>query len=226
MTTWTSVTWDTKVFNMDCYEISNLDALSLDKLKNTSGHFTLRVNPLTPTAQIQKFGFRYVDTLIVPVCCSKSFMPHINSEVTITKDVNLSDLSFIARNAFFYGRYHRDGLIPLELAEKRYENWLYDLYRANKIVGIEYQGKLAAFIAIEGSKLVLHAVHSNLRGRGLARYLWTPVCESLFAEGYSAVESSISAANLAAVNLYARLGFKMKSAQDIYHFHNNLGKIG
>jgi ribosomal protein S18 acetylase RimI-like enzyme len=223
MTLLTPVPWDKKAFDVDCYEVSNLELHRLEELKNTPGHFTLRLDPLISAAQIQEFGFRYVDTLLVPACHQESFIAHSNAEVNIAKSVKLSDLSDIASNAFLHGRYHRDGLIPLHLAEKRYQNWLKDLYAADKVVGIEYQGRLAAFIAIEDSKLILHAVHLKLRGRGLAKYLWTPVCESLFVKGFPAIESSISAANLAVMNLYARLGFTIKSAEDIYHFHNDLG---
>lgn len=216
----TPIPWDTKAFEVNCYEVSSLELHRLEELKKTTGHFTLRLNPLISAMQIQEFGFRYADTLLVPVCDQKSFVAHPHSEVSINKNVNFSEVSNIATNAFLHGRYHRDASIPLHLAEKRYQNWLSDLNAAGKVVGIEYQGRLAAFIAIEGSKLILHAVHSELRGQGLAKYLWTPVCEDLFKKGFTTVESSISAANLAVVNLYARLGFTMKSAQDIYHFHN------
>ena len=221
MTLLTPVPWDTKAFGMSCYEVSPLELGRLEELQKTPGHFTLRLNPLISADPIQEFGFRYVDTLLVPACRQDSFITYSNAEVNIAKSVQLSDLSDIASNAFLYGRYHRDGSIPFHLAEKRYQNWLSDLYAAGKVVGVEYQGRLAAFIAVEDSKLVLHAVHSELRGRGLAKYLWTPVCEGLFASGQTSIESSISAANLAVVNLYARLGFTMQSVQDIYHFHNN-----
>lgn len=222
MTLLTPVPWDKKTFDVECYEVSNLELHRLEELKNTPGHFTLRLDPLTSAAQIQEFGFRYVDTLIVPRCHQEDFLAYPNSEVSITKSINLSDLSAIATNAFVHGRYHRDDSIPLHLAEIRYQNWLQDLYAEGKVLGIEYQGGLAAFIAIEDSRLILHAVHSKLRGKGLAKYLWTPVCEELFTKGYPTIESSISAANLAVVNLYARLGFTLKSAQDIYHFRNDV----
>jgi ribosomal protein S18 acetylase RimI-like enzyme len=216
----TPIPWDTKAFEISCYEVSNLELHRLEELKKTTGYFTLRINPLTSATQIHEFGFRYADTLIVPVCNQKAFVAHPHSEVSISKNVNFSEVSNIAANAFLHGRYHRDKSIPLHLAEKRYQNWLSDLYAAGKVAGIDYQGRLAAFIAIEDSKLILHAVNSELRGQGLAKYLWTPVCEDLFKKGFTTVESSISAANLAVVNLYARLGFTMKFAQDIYHFHN------
>ena len=69
---------------------------------------------------------------------------------------------------------------------------------------------------VEG-KLALHAVAESHRGRGLARHLWTALCETLFAAGTQQVSSSISVANLAAVNLYAALGFKFRKPKDVYH---------
>ena len=225
MTFLTLVPWDTKAFNIDCYEVSSLELHRVEELRKISGHFTLRVDPLTSVKQIQKFGFRYLDTLIVPACHQKTFKPYPNSEVSVAKNLNLSEVSAIAANAFLHGRYHKDESIPHHLAEKRYQNWLSDLYQAGMVTGIEYQGRLAAFIATEDSRLILHAVHSELRGNGLAKYLWTPICEELFAKGHSTIESSISVANLAVVNLYARLGFRMRAAQDIYHFYNVSGGL-
>jgi hypothetical protein len=51
----------------------------------------------------------------------------------------------------------------------------------------------------------------------MAKFLWTPVCQALFDAGASEIVSSISAANLAVVNLYSSLGFRFRNAVDIYH---------
>ena len=55
------------------------------------------------------------------------------------------------------------------------------------------------------------------RGQGLAKFWWSLVCCRLFADGFDEVSSSVSAANLAVLNLYASLGFKFKEATDVYH---------
>jgi ribosomal protein S18 acetylase RimI-like enzyme len=78
-------------------------------------------------------------------------------------------------------------------------------------------GVLAGFIGYHGNSLVLHAVAPAFRGRGLAKHWWRLSIEQRFAAGHASVTSSISAANVAVLNLYASLGFSFLHPQDIYH---------
>jgi ribosomal protein S18 acetylase RimI-like enzyme len=64
---------------------------------------------------------------------------------------------------------------------------------------------------------VLHALGANHRGRGLARHLWSAVCADLARQGAEELSSSISVSNLAALNLYASLGFRFRNPVDVYH---------
>jgi hypothetical protein len=43
------------------------------------------------------------------------------------------------------------------------------------------------------------------------------VCDELYAQGQLEISSSISAANLAAANLYLTLGFRPQHPVDVYH---------
>ena len=76
---------------------------------------------------------------------------------------------------------------------------------------------MAGFIGHDSSKLVLHAVAQQYRGKGYSKYWWSAVCSEILAAGHDEVKSSISAGNPAAVNLYASLGFSFRNSQDIYH---------
>jgi len=64
---------------------------------------------------------------------------------------------------------------------------------------------------------VLHALGAKHRGRGLARHLWSAVCAELARQGALELTSSISATNLAALNLYVSLGFRFRNPVDVYH---------
>jgi len=94
---------------------------------------------------------------------------------------------------------------------------LAQMYCSKGVVGLLFQNELAGFIAHEEGALRLHAVESRFRGQGLAKYLWTTACLYLFEQGVGEIHSSISAANLAVVNLYASLGFRFRHAMDVYH---------
>ena len=78
-------------------------------------------------------------------------------------------------------------------------------------------GKVAGFIAHTGGKLVLHAMSSAYRGKGLAKFFWSKVCQHLFEQGHTEIESSISFVNIAVINLYATLVFRFRRPVDVYH---------
>ena len=52
---------------------------------------------------------------------------------------------------------------------------------------------------------------------GIAKYLWGAVCADLVRHGARELTSSISATNLAALNLYVALGFRFRNPVDVYH---------
>ena len=122
-----------------------------------------------------------------------------------------------SHGAFVHGRFHRDFYIAPQRADLRYDNWLRQLLAAHTVYGLYWQGALAGFIGFSGSGLVLHAVAEAFRGRGLAKYWWSLVVQSLFEQGHAQVSSSISASNVAVMNLYSSLGFSYNHPQDIYH---------
>jgi len=80
-----------------------------------------------------------------------------------------------------------------------------------------YEKKLAGFWAFSDNQILLHALSPDYRGKGMAKYFWSLACQEMFKLGYQEIISSVSASNLAVVNLYSSLGFKFKNPQDIYH---------
>lgn len=209
--------WDSSVFGVPAYEITDPSPGALATATRVPGHYTIRVDPLASTLALHEHGFYYCDTLIEPHCTAEHFLPFDDQEVSISKEVSLEALLAICHGAFAYGRFHRDFELPKEQAETRYANWLVQLHGDGSVYGLLYRRELAGFVAAQGNRLVLHAVASSLRGRGLAKFLWSPVCQDLFDQGCSELTSSVSAANLAVVNLYASLGFRFRDSVDLYH---------
>ena len=106
--------------------------------------------------------------------------------------------------------------LPKAAADLRYDNWLKQLLEARQVYGLYLEGVLAGFIAHSGNNLVLHALGKKYRGKGWAKYWWSSVCSELLGTGHHEVKSSISATNLAVLNLYASLGFTFSHPQDVY----------
>jgi len=209
--------WDQKVFGIPCYEIDGFNSQSGQWAQQHPGHYTTRVNPLTDKQALEQCGFYYCDTLIEPFCSQKQFVVHQDKRASLSKAVALEDLLQISKQAFTFGRFHKDFNLSKTLADQRYDDWLTQLYEEGKVIGLHFDGKLVGFIAVDNGHLVLHAMHSQFRGQGIAKFLWSALCTELFASGISEISSSISAANLAAVNLYSSLGFSFRNAKDIYH---------
>jgi ribosomal protein S18 acetylase RimI-like enzyme len=209
--------WDSAVFGMPAYELTDLSPDTLAAATRMAGHYTVRLDPLVSKQDLHEHGFYYCDTLVEPHCKIEHFVPFEDRAVSVRMEVSLDALLSICHGAFVHGRFHRDFGLPQAQAETRYAKWLAQLHRDGKVYGLLYREELAGFIAVEGNRLILHAVATSLRGRGLAKFLWSPVCQALFELGYDELTSSVSAANLAIVNLYASLGFRFRNSVDLYH---------
>jgi L-amino acid N-acyltransferase YncA len=209
--------WDTVTFGMPTWEIQEYSAAALQYALQTMGHHTIKVDPLANKQLLHEHGFYYCDTLIEPVCNVARLRVAQHSHATISRDVDTQAVLTISHGAFTHGRFHRDFNLSKAAADQRYDNWLVQLLEAQQVYGLYWQGELAGFIGYNGDNLVLHALAENFRGKGLSKYWWSAVCLELLENGNEQVKSSISASNLAVLNLYSSLGFAFNNPQDVYH---------
>ena len=212
-----STPWDTAAFGMPTWELTEYSDEALRQAAQTAGHHTVRVNSLADNRLLHEYGFYYCDTLIEPHCTASRLRAVQHPEATISKVVDTEQALAICHGAFEHGRFHRAFNIPKAAADLRYDNWLRQLLEAQHVYGLYWQGVLAGFIGYRDNALVLHALSEQYSGRGLAKYLWSAVCTELLNTGCAEVKSSISAANVAALSLYASLGFSFRNPVCIYH---------
>ncbi|NOU00664.1 MAG: GNAT family N-acetyltransferase [Gallionella sp.] len=209
--------WDTAAFAMPTWELTEHSESALQQASQTIGHHTIKVDPLADKDLLDSYGFYYCDTLIEPHCNKNRLRVVQHSDASISKEIDTAQALKICQGAFSHGRFHRDFNLPKSASDLRYNNWLSQLLEARQVYGLYWQGVLAGFIGHSGNNLVLHAVSEAQRGKGLSKYWWGGVCADLLAIGHDEVKSSISASNLAVLNLYASLGFYFSHPQDIYH---------
>jgi ribosomal protein S18 acetylase RimI-like enzyme len=212
-----SIPWDAAAFGLPTYELANASAETLREAIHTPGHHTVRVDPLASKQLLHEYGFYYCDTLIEPHCATNKLKVSTHPDIAIGKDVDSQKLLAICHGAFSHGRFHRDFSLDHECADIRYDNWLRQLLDKQSVYGLFWRNELAGFIACSGNSLLLHAVAESYRGRGLAKYWWSAVCTEIFGAGHAEVQSSISAANMAVLNLYASMGFSFRNPVDVYH---------
>lgn len=209
--------WDTAAFGIPAWELLEYSEAALQQAANTQGHYTIKMDPLADKRRLHEYGFYYCDTLIEPHCHPARLRVAQHPDATISGEVDAAQAMLICHGAFAHGRFHRDFNLPKSVADLRYDNWLKQLLEAKQVYGLYWQGALTGFIGYSGNSLILHALSGQYSGRGLSKYWWSAVCCEIFAVGHKEVKSSISATNLAALNLYASLGFAFRNPQDIYH---------
>jgi len=208
--------WDCAALGMDAFELADASPAALAQVR-AAGHYTVKVDPLASKEALARSGFYYCDTLIEPYCAVGRLSLSPDPAAAFDRAPPLEPLAAICRGAFRHGRFHRDFNVVPSAADRRYESWLASLHAAGKVYGLRWEGEAAGFIAHEGGKLVLHALGERHRGRGRARPLWSAVCGDLARSGAAELSSSISAANLPALNLYCALGFRFRNPLDVYH---------
>lgn len=209
--------WDAAALGVDSYELRQAGAAAMMQMRQAPGHYTVKVDPLASKKLLNDHGFYYCDTLIEPHCVAGRFSPRPHEGAAVGRDPRLDAVLEICRGAFAHGRFHRDFNVETARADARYDRWLAQLHAEGRVYGLLLNGTLAGFAAAIDGRLVLHAVARHFRGQGLARGLWTALCTDLFAHGAAEVSSSISVSNMAALNLYAALGFRFRKPLDIYH---------
>ena len=215
--------WDQEVFGVNTYEIivssAQMLSLSINQIIKDKrlGHYTIKVDPLWDSKILSHAGFYYCDTLIQPYCVKENLIFHDHSKISLSQNNSLEALINISNNAFRHGRFHRDFNIDEKKSNLRYNLWLTQLFTEKKVWGLMYDQELVGFWGFFEENILLHALKIEHRGKGLGKYLWSLACQEMFNQGYQEIRSSISAANLAVLNLYISLGFKFRNAQDVYH---------
>ncbi len=209
--------WDKAALGIDTFEILTVSEEVLGGIAGQPGHYTAKVDPLSDKRLLHEHGFYYCDTLLEPYADRRRFIEFPHDHVGLRREVPVDDLLEISHGAFAHGRFHRDFQIDRPLADRRYDNWLRQLHDAGTVFGLSFDERLAAFFGYTGSRIVLHAVAREFQGQGLARFLWSRGCRELFDAGHTELTSSVSAANVAVVNLYASLGFRFRNPLDVYH---------
>lgn len=209
--------WDSEIFGIPTWELTEYSEQALVQSGQMPGHHTIKVDPLADKRLLHAYGFYYCDTLIEPHCNLARLHKISHPEATISGDADATQLMDICHGAFTHGRFHRDFKLGKAAADLRYDNWFKQLLEARQVYGLYWQGMLAGFICHSENNLVLHALAEKYRGKGLSKYWWSAVCGELLSIGHDEVKSSISASNLAVLNLYASMGFSFSSSRDAYH---------
>ncbi|WP_237049316.1 GNAT family N-acetyltransferase [Lentibacillus amyloliquefaciens] len=209
--------WDKRNFNINTYEMLTTDEEALKETEQHEGHYTIKISPLENTKPLLDHGFYYVDTLIEPVCKKDNLTLFHEDHTSLSTNYNPDEILEIAEEVFTHGRFHRDFNIPDSMADTRYMNWVNDLIESGKIIALNYDNDTAGFYGFESDKVLLLGMREEYRSRGLAKAFTSMACKEQLKSGYDELYTSISAANVASLNLFYALGFRLKNTVDVYH---------
>lgn len=235
------VPWDSRIFGFAVAQISRVDLGDVGTPSSglfgsfeawCSEHDVRLVScrldhaRLRESMELEAHGFRFVEMVYEPrlVALDSVAAPRHAVEVTDATTDDLAAIEAVASAAFTTGRYLLDRRLAPELSNRRYAAWVRSAFAAppQQILKAEVAGELAGFFIVEhrpDSSVYWHltAIAPGWQGKGIGLSLWQTMLRRHAAEGATLVETTISGHNLAALNLYGRLGFSFSGAQMTFH---------
>lgn len=182
----------------------------------------------------EKVGFRVIESYLT-FARNTYQSPDSDKRVRLSVPSEVEIVSEIAYDTFRHNRFLVDPLIPEERARHSRRDWVRNAFagRAEAIYVAEVEGNIAGFILLRsvenanGQKVGLVdliGIAAQYRGCGLGSAL---VLQSLYHYHgkLPAVEVGTQVTNVAAVNLYTRLGFRLVRSEFTLHWHEDINNI-
>ena len=235
------VPWDTDIFGFPVAQISQLDlgppgtssSAVFDSFETWCSSHDVRLvscrldhTRIRESMELEAHGFRFVEIVYEPRRDGLGDVPSPGHDIEVTDatQADLPAIAAIAATAFTTGRFLLDPRLPPDLSHRRYASWVRSAFTAppQRVLKAESAGELVGFFIVErrdDASVYWHltAVAPEQQGRGIGLSLWRTMLRRHAAEGATFVETTISGHNLAAINLYARLGFAFPSAGMTLH---------
>lgn len=239
------VPWDSKTFGFQVAEIDNVHVPERSSHREGLVEFDdwcrdndirlvscrLGHSMLRESMHLEAHGFRFVEMVYSPLLPSLEAIGQPLHAIGIVEatDRDIRQIEEIAATAFATGRFLLDWRLDPSLSHQRYSNWVRSSHSdpSHALLKAELDGDLIGFFIVERRKddsvyWHLTAVSPEQQGRGIGMSLWRTMLLRHRLEGMTAVETTISAHNTAALNLYARLGFSFAKPQITLHWTSDL----
>jgi len=168
-------------------------------------------------------GFRLVDTLLT---LERPMSPPVpgNGGARVAEPEDRSAVVQVARESFSFSRFHADPGIEREVADNIKADWAGNFFsgqRGDAMLVAEAQDRIVGFLQLLSSAetliVDLIAVHPRHRRQGYAAAMiaWAQRQFSNLA----AIRVGTQAANIPAMRMYERLGFRLIAAHHVFHYH-------
>jgi ribosomal protein S18 acetylase RimI-like enzyme len=217
--------------------LSRLLGVCIEKLVSDGMKFlSTRINceELAAVHAAEDHGFRVIESYLTFYTDRQldTGVADLDNRVRLADRSEEAAVSRLALNAFRYNRYMMDPLLPEELARYSRVVWVRNAFagRAEAIYVAEAGSKIVGFVILRtvttGSEkkiglIDLIAVDSAFAGGGIGSAL---LSQSLhyFGDRVFMVQAGTQCANVSAVNLYKKMGFRYLNCEYSLHWHSSL----
>ncbi|HCA94298.1 MAG TPA: hypothetical protein DEP38_06410 [Cyanobacteria bacterium UBA9226] len=197
------------------------DNLSIVPISKTCGFYFVE-STLVPQSNLRKNSklreFIFDKSTCIP---TRYKLEELNLCYLDTNDAKTSSkIKEIAEESFSDDRFHIDPNCPDSIANKRFANWVSDLYTDKSVIFyyLKYKDDAIAFMCHKNQDLILAGFSQKYRNSGLGEFLWLSVLEKMLSEGIYQAKTLISVNNISVLNLYSRLGFKFNNPSVTLHY--------
>lgn len=235
------VSWDTEIFGFPVAQIQKLEIIDLLSAAEEYQTFQrwLDVNRikiascrllhdrLKESMFLESKGFRFIEMVLHPKIEKLQSLDISQDNLIITPalESDLSAMQSIAERAFGHERYHIDPRLDPRLGDLRYGRWVKNSlnHSRQQLLKVTDSEQIVALFIVEfrERKSVywhLTAISPQWQGRGYGQRVWRAMLRRHQAEGQDCVMTTISARNIAVLNLYAKLDFRFLPPEMTFHW--------
>lgn len=238
------VSWDTEIFGFPVAQIQKLEIIDLLSTAEEYQKFQqwLDVNRIRiascrlPHDRLQESmfleskGFRFIEMVLHPKIEKLQSVDIAQDNLIITPalESDLPVMQSIAERAFGHERYHIDPRLDPRLGDLRYGQWVknslnHSQQRLLKVIDSKHIVALFIVELREHKSVCWHltAISPQWQGRGYGQRVWQAMLRHHQVEGQDCVMTTISARNVAVLNLYAKLNFRFLPPEMTFHWVRN-----
>lgn len=235
------VLWDTDAFG---YPVASIDKINfyheycpntdfrafmdwVDQEKIWLVSCRLPHNDIRTIMFLENHSFKFIEMVLHPIIHIKDCRTS-NFEGFIVEPVKEDELNIIismANKAFGFERYHIDPRVNSDAANLRYGSWVKNTLRLKeqKLVKIRLDNDILGFFIIEKlsiDKFYWHltALNPAFIGKGFGIGVWSAMISYCKDLGAKYAQTTISARNSRALNLYSRLNARFDAPEVTLHW--------
>jgi GNAT superfamily N-acetyltransferase len=188
-------------------------------------YIKMNVNEITSIKLIESAGFNLIDTNIVfQKVCRADFKDAEDFDIFFASEIHRKGVAAIAENSFEFSRFHLDDKISNHVANEIKHEWALNYFnrsRGDRMVIAMKKGRVIGFLQLifYREKLIvdLIAVDKQIRKKGVAKKMIEFAQHHL--EQFETIQVGTQIANIPSMRVYDSLGFKIVSADYIFHLH-------